>query len=89
MCFWLVFGGLAGWVASLVAGTNDRQGCLLNIVVGVVGSFIGGLVVQLVTGTPFTFGWDPTSFVVAIGGALILLLIVGFVRRGTSRPNPR
>jgi uncharacterized membrane protein YeaQ/YmgE (transglycosylase-associated protein family) len=73
-------------VASLVAGTNDRQGCLLNIVVGVVGSFIGGLVVQ---GTPFTFGWDPTSFVVAIGGALILLLIVGFVRRGTSRPNPR
>ena len=40
---WIVIGALAGWVASLIMGTNDRQGCLLDIVVGIVGAFIGGL----------------------------------------------
>ncbi|WP_370650239.1 GlsB/YeaQ/YmgE family stress response membrane protein, partial [Oscillochloris sp. ZM17-4] len=35
---WIIFGGLAGWVASMIAGTNARQGCLMNIVVGVVGA---------------------------------------------------
>lgn len=34
MIFWIVFGALAGWIASLIAGTNQRQGCLMNIVVG-------------------------------------------------------
>lgn len=86
-CFWFVFGGLAGWGASLVAGTNDRQGCLLNIVFGIAGAFVGGLIVELMTGNQFTFGWGPTSFVVAVGGALILLVILAFVRRSLGRPT--
>ena len=53
---WLVIGALAGWVASLITGTNDRQGCLLDIVVGVVGAFIGGLIWQLLTGEPVAIG---------------------------------
>jgi uncharacterized membrane protein YeaQ/YmgE (transglycosylase-associated protein family) len=78
---WIVFGALAGWVASLIAGTNDRQGCLTNIVVGVIGAFIGGLVVNLITQEPVVIGWSIGSFVVAVIGALILLALLRAVRR--------
>ena len=44
---WIVIGGLAGWIASKIKGTDAQQGLLLNIVVGVVGGLIGGLVLQL------------------------------------------
>ena len=39
---WLIMGALAGWIASLIAGTNRQQGCLIDIIVGIVGAFIGG-----------------------------------------------
>jgi uncharacterized membrane protein YeaQ/YmgE (transglycosylase-associated protein family) len=79
---WLIFGGLAGWIASMIAGTNARQGCLLNIIVGVIGAFIGGFLYTLLTGRPFTFEFDINSFVVAVIGAVILLFIItGFRRR--------
>ena len=71
---WLIFGALAGWVASLIAGTSERQGCLLNIVVGIVGAFIGGLVMSLLRdGRPWEFRFDIPSFIVAVLGAVILL----------------
>jgi uncharacterized membrane protein YeaQ/YmgE (transglycosylase-associated protein family) len=78
---WIIFGALAGWVASLIAGTNDRQGCLLNIIVGVVGAFIGGLLMQLFTGTPFSFDFDLSSFIVAVIGAVLLLAALRLFRR--------
>ena len=79
---WLVFGALAGWVASMIAGTNERMGCLLNIVVGIVGAFIGGFLYSLLTGRGFVAGFDSTSFIVAVAGAVILLLVItGFRRR--------
>lgn len=78
---WIVFGGLAGWIASLIAGTNEQQGCILNIIVGVVGAFLGGLLVQLLTGEGFNFDFDLTSFIVAVVGALVLLAIVNLIRR--------
>ena len=85
MFFWIFFGALAGWVASMITGTNDRQGCLIDIVVGIVGAFLGGLIMQLITRRPFTFGWDPTSFVVAVAGAIVLLLVISLFRRTTRR----
>ncbi len=78
---WIIFGALAGWVASMIMGTNERQGCFLNIVVGVVGAFIGGFVMELLTGGPFQAGFNIGSFIVAVFGAVILLAIVGFIRR--------
>ena len=39
---WLVVGGLIGWVASMIMRTNAQQGVILNVVVGIVGAFIGG-----------------------------------------------
>ena len=71
---WIIFGGLAGWVASLIAGMSERQGCLLNIVVGIVGAIIGGFLMSLLRGgEPFEVGFDLPSFLVAVVGAVLLL----------------
>ena len=82
---WIIFGALAGWVASIIAGTNERQGCFLNIVVGVIGAFIGGLIMELLTGRNFIFGFNFRSFIVAVIGAVILLALTGVARRNRSR----
>jgi uncharacterized membrane protein YeaQ/YmgE (transglycosylase-associated protein family) len=77
---WIIFGALAGWIASLIMGTNRQQGCLMDIVVGVVGAFLGGLVFSLFGGQGVT-GFNIYSLLVAVLGAVILLWIVGMVRR--------
>ncbi len=74
---WVIFGALAGWVASLIAGTNERQGCLMNIVVGIVGAFLGGIIIQVLTGHPVIFRFNWPSFGVAVLGAVLLLFIFG------------
>ncbi len=78
---WLIFGALAGWVASMLTGANERRGCLTNILVGVIGAFLGGLLVEVFTGRDFSFVWNIRSFVVAVIGAVLLLAITGWGRR--------
>jgi uncharacterized membrane protein YeaQ/YmgE (transglycosylase-associated protein family) len=87
---WIIFGALAGWVASMLAGTNERQGCLMNIVVGVVGAFLGGFVVELLTGQGFSFAFNIRSFIVAVLGALGLLALTCWgQRRSQDRSHRR
>lgn len=84
---WLIVGGIIGWLASLVMRTDAQQGLLLNIIVGIVGAFLGGLLLAPLFGTStindnnFSIGGLLVSFL----GALILLAIVNFFRRGTVR----
>lgn len=78
---WIAIGGLAGWLASRITGTYRRQGCLLDIVVGIIGAFIGGLVVNLLGGVGVT-GFNVYSFLVAAFGAVIVLLIYKVIRPG-------
>ena len=78
---WIIFGALAGWVASMLVGTNREQGWLANIVVGIVGAFVGGILWGLLFGDRVEFGWSIGSFVVAVIGAVVLLLVLGLVRR--------
>ncbi len=80
---WIIFGALAGWVASLITGR--QQGCCLNVIVGVVGAFIGGIVVQLATGRGFSVGFNLPSFAVAVLGSVILLAIAGIATRSMRR----
>ena len=78
---WVVLGALAGWVASIIMGRNDRMGCITNIVVGIIGAFLGGFIFNLFGGAGIT-GFNFWSFLVAVVGAVVLLAIVGlFTRR--------
>lgn len=79
---WLVIGGVVGWLASMVMRTDAQQGILLNIVVGIVGAFIGGLIFS---GGSINQGLSVYSFIVSLLGAVILLAIVNLVRRGSVR----
>jgi uncharacterized membrane protein YeaQ/YmgE (transglycosylase-associated protein family) len=78
---WIIFGALAGWIASMIMGANARMGALANIVVGIVGAIIGGFLMTNVFGAQGVTGFNLTSLLVAIGGAVILLFLVGLVRR--------
>ncbi len=78
--FWLIFGGLVGWIASKIMGTDAQQGILLNIVVGVVGAMVGGFLWGFIDPNPepyrfFSIG----SWITAIIGACILLFFVGLL----------
>ena len=80
---WLIIGGVIGWVASMIMGTNDKQGIFLNIVVGIVGAFLGGLLLAPLfgTGTINQYDFSIGSLLVSLLGAVVLLFIVGFFRR--------
>lgn len=84
---WLVVGGIIGWLASMVMRTDAQQGVVLNIVVGIVGALIGGLLLSplLGTGTINQSNFSVGSLVVSFLGAVILLAIVNLVRRGAVR----
>jgi uncharacterized membrane protein YeaQ/YmgE (transglycosylase-associated protein family) len=80
---WLLVGALVGWLASLVMGTDWEQGGLLNIVVGIAGAFVAGL---LFGGTTINQGnFSTTAIVASLIGALVLLGVVNLFRRGTVR----
>lgn len=80
---WLVVGGLIGWVASIFMGTNDRQGILLNVVVGIVGAVLGGWLLGGVFGSGSINEGDfsVSGLLVSLLGAVILLFVVKLVRR--------
>lgn len=76
----LVLGGLAGWIASLIMGTDASQGIFLNIVVGVIGAFVGGMLFNAFGSTGVT-GFNIYSLVVATLGAVVLLGLVRLFTR--------
>jgi len=78
---WIIFGALAGWLASIVMGRNKQMGAIANIVVGIVGALLGGWIMSLF-GAQGVSGFNIPSLLVAIGGAVVLLFAVGmFTRR--------
>lgn len=84
---WLVIGGLIGWLASMLMKTNDQQGVILNVVVGIVGAMLGGWFISPLVGVG-TINQDnfslPAMFVSFIGAA-ILLAVMNLFRRGAVR----
>ena len=83
LIIWLIVGGVIGWLASLIMRTDAQQGIILNIVVGIIGAFIGGWIFSggTINNAPLTL----TSFLVSLVGAVILLAIVNLIRRGSVR----
>ena len=84
---WLIVGGLIGWVASMIMRTDARQGIFLNVVVGIVGAFLGGWFLSPLVGvsTINQSNFSIPSLFVSLLGAVALLAIVNLVRRGAVR----
>ena len=81
---WLIVGGIVGWLASLIMRTDGQQGIILNIVVGIVGAVIAGLIIgggTINNSNPL----DLTNILWSLLGAVILLAVVNLVRRGSVR----
>ncbi len=80
LIIWLIIGGIIGWLASIAMKRNAQQGMILNVVVGIVGSWIGGkFIAPLIGGAGFM------GYVSAFLGAVVLLAIVNLFRRGKVR----
>lgn len=77
---WIVIGGVAGWLASLLMNTDGSQGILLNIVIGIVGAFLGGFLFSLVGAAPVT-GFNIYSLLVSTLGAVALIWLYKMVAR--------
>ena len=75
---WIILGGVAGWLASLVMKRNDQMGCITNIIAGIVGAAVGGWVFSLFGGTGVT-GFNLPSLVVAFVGAVIVVAVVNLI----------
>ncbi len=84
---WLIIGGVIGWLASILMKTNDQQGMVLNVVVGIVGALLAGWFISPLVGvgTINQNNFSLTGMLVSFVGAAILLAIVNLFRRGTVR----
>ena len=84
---WLIIGGILGWIASLIMHTDAQQGIFLNIVVGIIGAMVAGLLLTplLGIGTINQNNLSLPALLVSLLGAIILLAIVNLFRRGAVR----
>ena len=80
---WLIAGALVGWVASLIMRTNRKQGLITDIIVGIVGAFVGGLILSPVfhVSTINESNFSLPALLVSLGGATILLVIFKLIRK--------
>lgn len=82
---WIIVGALAGWIASMIMKTDAQMGALANIVVGIIGAFLGGWVISLFGAAPAAGELNIPSILTAILGACILLAILKMVRGGSVK----
>ncbi len=72
---WIIFGLIAGIIAKLLTPGRDPGGCIITMLLGVAGAFLGGFIFELLTGRPQIMRFDLGSLIVAVIGAVIILLI--------------
>lgn len=84
---WIILGGILGWLASIIMRTDASQGTLLNIIVGIIGAFVAGMVLTPLFGvaTINQNNFSMPALLVSLLGAVLLLGIVNLFRRGTVR----
>jgi uncharacterized membrane protein YeaQ/YmgE (transglycosylase-associated protein family) len=71
---WILFGLVAGAVARMAVPGRQASGCLATLAVGLAGALLGGFIGELIFGRDIDFGWDLGPFLLAVGGAIVLLL---------------
>jgi uncharacterized membrane protein YeaQ/YmgE (transglycosylase-associated protein family) len=80
---WILIGALAGWITSKIVGTDEEQGWLMNIVLGIAGAVVGGIVWELITDGEFNMEFGIGSLLIAILGGLIISYLARFLRGGS------
>ena len=78
---WIIFGAVAGWIASIIMKTDANQGTVTDIVMGVVGAMVGGFLMSLIGQTGVT-GFNLYSLIVAVIGAVVIIYVGRMMRRG-------
>jgi uncharacterized membrane protein YeaQ/YmgE (transglycosylase-associated protein family) len=79
---WIVFGLIAGIIAKLLMPGRDPGGCIITMLLGVAGAFVGGFLYRLATGTNVLyFGFDVGSFAIAVLGAVVILALYRLIAR--------
>ena len=79
---WVIFGLIAGIIAKLLMPGRDPGGCIITMLLGVAGAFVGGFLYRLATGTQaLYFGFDFRSFAIAVVGAVVVLAVYRLVLR--------
>lgn len=76
---WIIFGALAGWIASVIMKTDSSQGSLSDIIMGVIGAVVGGLIMNLLGQSGVT-GFNLYSLLVTVIGAIVVIYVGRMVR---------
>jgi len=77
---WIIFGAMAGWIASMIMKTDSSQGTVKDIVLGIIGSLIGGMLMGLL-GQPGVTGFNVYSLVVAVIGAVVIIYVGHIIQK--------
>ncbi len=77
---WIIFGGIIGWLASNLVGIGRHPSILMDVVIGIAGAFLGGVAIKLSTGSWYGYGFNLTAFVLALAGAIGLIVIYRLIR---------
>jgi uncharacterized membrane protein YeaQ/YmgE (transglycosylase-associated protein family) len=76
---WIIFGALAGWIASILTGKNRKMGAVANVVIGIFGAFVGAGIMNTL-GIPVPAGFTLIGFLVAVGGSVALIIAMSLIR---------
>lgn len=79
---WIIFGALIGWLSSKIVGTDQNQGWIANIVLGIIGAVLGGAIFSFIFDDSFSIDWSIGSFLVALGGGIIVSAGYSALSRG-------
>ena len=82
LILWILIGALVGWLSSKVVGTDQDQGWIANIVLGIIGGVLGGAVSSFIFDDSFNIDWSIGSFLAALGGGIIVSAGYSALSRG-------
>ena len=82
---WIVLGLVAGAIAKLILPGRQGGGWIITLILGIVGALLGGFLGSVLFNAPLEDFFSLQTWLLAIGGSIIVLLIYGLVTRGSRR----
>jgi uncharacterized membrane protein YeaQ/YmgE (transglycosylase-associated protein family) len=77
--YWVIFGGIIGWLASILTHNNSRQGIIMDVVVGLIGSILGGWLASVLGGGDLNI-LTISGFIFSLVGAVVFLIGFHYIR---------